>query len=950
MSNYASLKATINANIKTNGNQEITGSVLNSVLTAMTNALGAGYQYLGVATPTSPGTDQTPDHRGFYIATKPGTYSHLGGLVVYDGEVAILKWDTSWRKEVTGMATDAELTELREMVDYPGQNYAPRCTLNSTGGIDGNPGWFVSMDYIPVHNGDSIVWNPGVANWGGYLCLYDSDKNFLTYFSANAAERTIVLNNADVAYIRAPFYMDNLANAKIVRNGEVVWTPTIKEDGVKDKVDSLADSVAFFLREQVLPYLIQNGTPGNYADTNYVVIRGKRSVTIPGVPGHRYRINISKTPHQGYNFYFRLNTYSTISPSSFTANRVRAGSDNWNTYYMDGDEFSLNNGEYGITLMLGELTAPSASASISPLRESDFNPFDIHIVDITESILDELRHDIDTRLSNVVKYSEFSPVKGKYVTDSGGSKTEASNSQISYIEIPIDKIDERICLKGFTYTPSSATPETYTSIVFFDGNNTLLSREYNPVNGVLSLAKPNGAASCYINAPVAHIDELSVFTDMTSMGAGGQGSGLIMTDYSASKNVQFGASSLTISKKGFSYIVDGVRYDIAGDNDYVFTFYANGTRRYLCLDTEKLLNGSRSFSELLSIINETTPGIKYVVLMATYIGRPQGGLFFNEYLRTRQEADSIGDAIIVDYAEKGKDFTALFANAQDAVSFLFFTDPHTAAGSSYDPFGTQIPMLKTIQQYYQSLPFDFVLSGGDWLNNADTQAQACYKLGQIKQQLKTRMSPCYMMLGNHDTNYQGVALSQESINTLWFNDYGKSYYRAERHNCALYVFDSGTDGRTTISAYEQEQLAWFAQSLFSETSQNIIIASHIIIAGSSAESSIIQPFAEAIEQIAGAYNSRSNVVVNGYEYIFENVTGNTKVRCFIGGHTHFDYMDTTQPIPIFITLNAVATNALAEIWGNAISPRFDMILIDFTEGKLHSVRVGDGNNRTMNLA
>ena len=46
MSNYNSLKATINANVKTNGNQEITGSVLNSVLNAMVNTLGAGWHPL----------------------------------------------------------------------------------------------------------------------------------------------------------------------------------------------------------------------------------------------------------------------------------------------------------------------------------------------------------------------------------------------------------------------------------------------------------------------------------------------------------------------------------------------------------------------------------------------------------------------------------------------------------------------------------------------------------------------------------------------------------------------------------------------------------------------------------------------------------------------------------------------------------------------------------------
>ena len=880
------------------------------------------------------------------ITIPQGMQGNTGSSVDYPFEL-VNNLETD---DATKGLSAAQGAVLDRKINSIGQNYIPRCTFNESGGINGNPEWFIGKDYIPVANGDTIVWNPGINNWGGYLCLYDSDKNFLNNYSANAAERTIVLNNADVAYIRAPFYMDNLASAKIVRNGVTVWEPSDKDKGVLNKVKDLSKDIAYTLGETLVPFITQNGTPGNFQNENYVLLRGANTVTIPGIPGHRYRISISKTPHEGYNFYFRLNTYSNVSPSSFTANRVRAGSDNWNIYYLNGEEFSLNAGEYGITLLLGELTAPSDSSTISPLRESDFSEEDIHIIDITNSAIDGLRYALDTKMSNTVKYSVFSPVKGKYITDREGGKIEASNSGVSYIEIPIDKIDARICLTGFGYTPSSATPETYTSIVFFDSEDTLLSRTYDAINGVMSLEKPENAVSCYVNAPVAHIDELRVYSDTGETEGEGVTATGVLSGYNSTKNLIFGASSLTIAKNGFSYVINGVLYGITGSEDYVFNFYENRTRRYLCLDSSALTPGNNAFSDVLKVFDDTVPGSNYVVLLNTYIGHIQDGLFFGEYLKSRQEADTVGSQLNVDYETKGKVFSALYAAAQDAVSFIFFTDPHTAAGASYAPFGKQMPMLKTIQQFYQSLPLDFVLSGGDWLNNSDTAAQACYKLGNIKQQLKTRLSPCYFMLGNHDTNYQGVALSQDAINTLLFNDFGKSYYRIERHNCALYVFDSGTDGRTTISAYEQEQLAWFAQSLYSEKSPNIIIASHIIVAGSSVEQSTIQPFAEAIEQIAGAYNNRGSVTVNGYEYQFGTATGDGKVRCFIGGHTHYDYINTEQPIPIFITLNAIATSGISEIWGDAVSPRFDMILIDFTEGVLHAVRVGDGSDRTMDLA
>lgn len=75
MANYSELIATINEQIKANGNQEITGPVLNAVLKAMVSALGEGYQFMGVATPTTnPGT---PDERVFYIAVVPGNYANF---------------------------------------------------------------------------------------------------------------------------------------------------------------------------------------------------------------------------------------------------------------------------------------------------------------------------------------------------------------------------------------------------------------------------------------------------------------------------------------------------------------------------------------------------------------------------------------------------------------------------------------------------------------------------------------------------------------------------------------------------------------------------------------------------------------------------------------------------------------------------------------------------------
>ena len=101
MANYENLKSAIQQVVKTNGNNAITGALLQQSLLAMINSLGVGYQFIGVATPaTNPGT---PDKKVFYIASTAGTYSDFGGLEVTEDEVVALTWDSSWHKAQIGI-------------------------------------------------------------------------------------------------------------------------------------------------------------------------------------------------------------------------------------------------------------------------------------------------------------------------------------------------------------------------------------------------------------------------------------------------------------------------------------------------------------------------------------------------------------------------------------------------------------------------------------------------------------------------------------------------------------------------------------------------------------------------------------------------------------------------------------------------------------------------------
>lgn len=102
MANYTNLKAQVDAAIKTNGNQDITGAVLNTVLNSIIASLGAGYQFAGVAAAaTNPGT---PDYNVFYIAPA-GTYTNFSGHVVPEGSLGVFSYNGTWT------LTDIELTE-----------------------------------------------------------------------------------------------------------------------------------------------------------------------------------------------------------------------------------------------------------------------------------------------------------------------------------------------------------------------------------------------------------------------------------------------------------------------------------------------------------------------------------------------------------------------------------------------------------------------------------------------------------------------------------------------------------------------------------------------------------------------------------------------------------------------------------------------------------------------
>lgn len=104
MANYQDLKNNIAKVIRTNGNQEITGQLLQNTLHTMVSVMGANCTFAGIATPyTDPGA---PDQNVFYLAAEKGTYVNFNGLAIIDGEIAALIWlSGSWSKASINVAS-----------------------------------------------------------------------------------------------------------------------------------------------------------------------------------------------------------------------------------------------------------------------------------------------------------------------------------------------------------------------------------------------------------------------------------------------------------------------------------------------------------------------------------------------------------------------------------------------------------------------------------------------------------------------------------------------------------------------------------------------------------------------------------------------------------------------------------------------------------------------------
>ena len=199
--NYNVLKNSIAAVIKANGNEEITGDLLQQVLLSMVNILGSGYQFMGAAVPTTnPGT---PDARVFYIATQAGTYSNFGSpAIVLDGtQIAVLLFASSWTSVVLSVPTKEYVdTALLLKVDkVEGKGLSTNDLTNELVALIN--GAFQKEDIVQDF-GDSETKVVSQAAITAVLLQYAKVDGYYAQLTAGAAENLVGRGSVPASFLR----------------------------------------------------------------------------------------------------------------------------------------------------------------------------------------------------------------------------------------------------------------------------------------------------------------------------------------------------------------------------------------------------------------------------------------------------------------------------------------------------------------------------------------------------------------------------------------------------------------------------------------------------------------------------------------------------------------------------------------------------------------------------
>lgn len=286
MANYATLKAAIQNVIKTNGNNEITGALLQQSLLSMINSLGANYQFAGIAKPsTNPGT---PDQNVFYIASDAGQYVNFTGTTLGDGDVCIFAYSGSWVAMSTNIANKKSLQYITLRIDAQDNEIGNASTREYT-----------LNDRLPIlWNGTAVA--AASLPWGAFVLTlspgahYDITGSVSTVRAFSSYPQIGDTNglNVGTSFTASSSYKYALITHNF--NNEDVAV-TVTERGLSKRITLLAEKVA----ENVAEIVSLNGRVG-FADASKTLTSDDYAGKYYGGTGTNLRVLPSSSPFNGF--------------------------------------------------------------------------------------------------------------------------------------------------------------------------------------------------------------------------------------------------------------------------------------------------------------------------------------------------------------------------------------------------------------------------------------------------------------------------------------------------------------------------------------------------------------------------------------------------------------------------------------------------------------------------
>lgn len=211
MANYSQLKQSVKNLIKENGQQEITGDIMQSVLLTIIESLGTRAQFTGVATPaTNPGS---PDGNVFYFAVQQGTYSNFAAIEIEAGDgLTLLVYDGTWKKVPLGTAMQGDIDTLtKDITDLKGHIRYEYSLQEMTALTDNSSSTDIQQALTPTYapDGSTAVRKPVSGDFlvtgNNTSIVYESTTTRFSFIhGGNKVSITVSANNSSVSVKKTP--------------------------------------------------------------------------------------------------------------------------------------------------------------------------------------------------------------------------------------------------------------------------------------------------------------------------------------------------------------------------------------------------------------------------------------------------------------------------------------------------------------------------------------------------------------------------------------------------------------------------------------------------------------------------------------------------------------------------------------------------------------------------